>query len=137
VTVPTEGVPTVPELTVLTGMSGAGRSTAARVLEDLGWFVVDNLPHATFEGKDALTGSCRRRCGHLLPLFDEAVPLAAVGAPAEPLGALEAAGLALEHGANGLAHGRNRISATGEYCSKIGRVRSVVSSRATRGSRSA
>jgi UPF0042 nucleotide-binding protein len=25
-------------------MSGAGRSTAANVLEDLGWFVVDNLP---------------------------------------------------------------------------------------------
>src|SRR5689334_15822359 len=29
---------------VLTGMSGAGRSTAANVLEDLGWYVVDNLP---------------------------------------------------------------------------------------------
>ncbi|MDQ2783337.1 RNase adapter RapZ [Lapillicoccus sp.] len=29
---------------VLTGMSGAGRSTMANVLEDLGWFVVDNLP---------------------------------------------------------------------------------------------
>jgi UPF0042 nucleotide-binding protein len=27
-------------------MSGAGRSTAARALEDLGWFVVDNLPPA-------------------------------------------------------------------------------------------
>ena len=32
------------QLAVVTGMSGAGRSTAARVLEDLGWFVVDNLP---------------------------------------------------------------------------------------------
>ena len=29
---------------VLTGMSGAGRSTAANALEDLGWYVVDNLP---------------------------------------------------------------------------------------------
>jgi UPF0042 nucleotide-binding protein len=29
---------------VVTGLSGAGRSTAAKVLEDLGWFVVDNLP---------------------------------------------------------------------------------------------
>jgi RNase adapter protein RapZ len=28
----------------VTGMTGAGRSTAAGVLEDLGWFVVDNLP---------------------------------------------------------------------------------------------
>ena len=32
------------EVAVLTGMSGAGRSTAARALEDLGWFVVDNIP---------------------------------------------------------------------------------------------
>ncbi|MEI7777899.1 MAG: RNase adapter RapZ [Actinomycetes bacterium] len=31
------------EVTLVTGMSGAGRSTAARVLEDLGWFVIDNL----------------------------------------------------------------------------------------------
>nr|WP_268807024.1 RNase adapter RapZ [Tetrasphaera japonica] len=29
---------------MLTGMSGAGRSTVAKVLEDTGWFVVDNLP---------------------------------------------------------------------------------------------
>ena len=29
---------------LVTGMSGAGRSTAAKALEDLGWFVVDNLP---------------------------------------------------------------------------------------------
>jgi len=32
------------ELLVITGMSGAGRSTAAKVLEDVGWYVVDNLP---------------------------------------------------------------------------------------------
>ncbi|ABK52883.1 Uncharacterized P-loop ATPase protein UPF0042 [Acidothermus cellulolyticus 11B] len=32
------------KLVVLTGLSGAGRSTAAKCLEDLGWFVVDNLP---------------------------------------------------------------------------------------------
>jgi UPF0042 nucleotide-binding protein len=29
---------------IITGMSGAGRSTAANALEDMGWFVVDNLP---------------------------------------------------------------------------------------------
>ena len=34
----------VSELLLVTGMSGAGRSTAAKALEDLGWFVVDNLP---------------------------------------------------------------------------------------------
>ncbi|MEZ5157364.1 MAG: RNase adapter RapZ [Candidatus Nanopelagicales bacterium] len=32
------------EVLIVTGMSGAGRSTAARALEDAGWFVVDNLP---------------------------------------------------------------------------------------------
>ena len=32
------------DVVLVTGMSGAGRSTATRALEDLGWFVVDNLP---------------------------------------------------------------------------------------------
>ena len=36
--------PGVGELVVVTGMTGAGRSTAAKELEDLGYFVVDNLP---------------------------------------------------------------------------------------------
>lgn len=32
------------ELLLVTGMSGAGRSTVGNALEDLGWYVVDNLP---------------------------------------------------------------------------------------------
>ncbi|HEX4402352.1 MAG TPA: RNase adapter RapZ [Galbitalea sp.] len=32
------------DLLVVTGMSGAGRSTVGNALEDLGWYVVDNLP---------------------------------------------------------------------------------------------
>jgi UPF0042 nucleotide-binding protein len=32
------------EMLIVTGMSGAGRSTAANALEDLDWYVVDNLP---------------------------------------------------------------------------------------------
>jgi UPF0042 nucleotide-binding protein len=32
------------EVAIVSGLSGAGRSTAAKCLEDLGWFVVDNLP---------------------------------------------------------------------------------------------
>jgi RNase adapter protein RapZ len=32
------------EILIVTGMSGAGRTTAANALEDLGWYVVDNLP---------------------------------------------------------------------------------------------
>ena len=36
--------PITGELVIVTGMTGAGRSTAAKELEDLGFFVVDNLP---------------------------------------------------------------------------------------------
>ena len=32
------------DVVIITGMSGAGRSTAAKTLEDLDWFVIDNLP---------------------------------------------------------------------------------------------
>lgn len=34
------------EILIVTGMSGAGRTTVANALEDLGWYVVDNLPLA-------------------------------------------------------------------------------------------
>ncbi len=37
------------ELLVVTGMSGAGRSTVGNALEDLGWYVVDNLPPQMLE----------------------------------------------------------------------------------------
>jgi UPF0042 nucleotide-binding protein len=37
------------EVALVSGLSGAGRSTAAKVLEDLGWFVVDNLPPELIE----------------------------------------------------------------------------------------
>lgn len=37
---------TTPDFTIITGLSGAGRSEAAKCLEDLGYFVVDNLPPA-------------------------------------------------------------------------------------------
>lgn len=32
------------DILIVTGMSGAGRSTVANTLEDMGWYVVDNLP---------------------------------------------------------------------------------------------
>lgn len=35
---------TAGEVLIVTGMSGAGRTTAANALEDIGWYVVDNLP---------------------------------------------------------------------------------------------
>jgi len=43
---PAGDAPSVPSLIVVTGMSGAGRSEAARALEDIGTFVVDNMPPA-------------------------------------------------------------------------------------------
>ena len=35
---------------IVTGMSGAGKSTALKMLEDMGYFCVDNLPIAMFPG---------------------------------------------------------------------------------------
>jgi UPF0042 nucleotide-binding protein len=37
------------EVVVVTGLSGSGKNSAGRVLEDLGWFVVDNLPPALLQ----------------------------------------------------------------------------------------
>jgi UPF0042 nucleotide-binding protein len=45
------------DLTIITGMSGAGRSTAADVLEDLGFFVIDNLPSGLIPKVAELAGS--------------------------------------------------------------------------------
>ncbi|HLR57767.1 MAG TPA: RNase adapter RapZ [Beutenbergiaceae bacterium] len=56
--------PTNPEIIIITGMSGAGRSRAASVLEDLNWFVVDNLPPRLLESLVAMmlhSGSGVRR----------------------------------------------------------------------------
>ena len=47
------------DVTIITGMSGAGRSAAADVLEDLGFFVIDNLPPALI-AKVAELGEGRR-----------------------------------------------------------------------------
>jgi RNase adapter protein RapZ len=45
-----------PGFTIITGLSGAGRSEAAHSLEDLGFFVVDNLPPALLSKMAELTG---------------------------------------------------------------------------------
>lgn len=42
-------VPAEPRLLLVTGLAGAGKSTALKVLEDLGWEVVDNLPLSLLE----------------------------------------------------------------------------------------
>ena len=40
---PADATPDI-DVVLVTGLSGAGRGTAAKVLEDLGWYVADNLP---------------------------------------------------------------------------------------------
>ncbi len=42
---------------MITGLSGAGRSQAADILEDLGWFVIDNLPPALIPKVSELASS--------------------------------------------------------------------------------
>jgi RNase adapter protein RapZ len=51
------------EMLIVTGMSGAGRSTVANALEDLGWYVVDNLPPQMLRPLVELAG----RAGSNLP----------------------------------------------------------------------
>jgi RNase adapter protein RapZ len=55
----------VPErILLVTGLSGAGKSTALRTLEDIGWEVVDNLPLSLLENllsRPLAKGSRRRR----------------------------------------------------------------------------
>ena len=49
---------------IVTGMSGAGKSTALKMLEDMGYFCVDNLPIAMFPEKTAPSewvGTCGYR----------------------------------------------------------------------------
>ncbi|MGZ4649974.1 MAG: RNase adapter RapZ [Kineosporiaceae bacterium] len=58
------------ELLIITGMSGAGRSTAAKVLEDLGWYVVDNLPPQLIESLLDLTTTTGREVPRLAVAVD-------------------------------------------------------------------
>jgi RNase adapter protein RapZ len=53
----------VADLLIVGGMSGAGRSTASAALEDLGWFVIDNVPAALITRVAALAdaGDVERR----------------------------------------------------------------------------
>src|SRR3954465_10601118 len=48
-----------PRLLLVTGMSGAGKSTVLDALEDMGWDVVDNLPSDLIDGFVNIEGECR------------------------------------------------------------------------------
>jgi UPF0042 nucleotide-binding protein len=60
----------MPELTIVTGMSGAGRTTVGDVLEDLGWFVVDNLPPGLIPPLVELGGRTRGEVPRIAAVVD-------------------------------------------------------------------
>jgi UPF0042 nucleotide-binding protein len=64
------GVIDRPHLVVITGMSGAGRSTAAKALEDIGYFVVDNLPAPLISGVVDHADLQQSRRGRLAVIVD-------------------------------------------------------------------
>ena len=70
------------DLILITGMSGAGRTGAAAVLEDLGWYVIDNLPTSLVDtivelvsrpgsGIDRLALVGGRQQAELLPMVEQ------------------------------------------------------------------
>ena len=70
------------DILLITGLSGAGRSQAADDLEDLGWFVVDNMPVELIEKVVELAGSSAAYRTHLALVL---------GLPSHQEGALDVA----------------------------------------------
>lgn len=58
------------EVTVISGLSGAGRSETAKALEDLGWYVIDNLPPQLIETMISLTMSPGNSIARLALVLD-------------------------------------------------------------------
>lgn len=79
----------LPQVVVLTGMSGAGKQSAQRTFEDLGWRVVDNLPprllplvaaQSTDDDDKPLCLVCDVRGGHIVDLLPAYEVLCETGA---------------------------------------------------------
>lgn len=67
----TELSPQMPELVLITGMSGAGRTEAMHVFEDLGYFCVDNLPASLIKNMVDLCHAAENDSGvHLAVVCD-------------------------------------------------------------------
>ena len=77
------------DILVITGLSGAGRSEAADDLEDLGWFVVDNLPTSLIEKVAELGGGRGSSIGRLALVVGSGTHQADI---LEVIGRLRAAG---------------------------------------------
>lgn len=59
-----------PDVTIITGLSGAGRSEAAKALEDSGYFVIDNLPPALLDKMVELASMPRTPLSRLAAVVD-------------------------------------------------------------------
>jgi UPF0042 nucleotide-binding protein len=68
VTVPEPAAPL--QVTIVTGLSGAGRGSAARCLEDLGWYVVDNMPPALLATMAGLASRSGGAVGRVAAVMD-------------------------------------------------------------------
>ncbi len=77
------------DILVITGLSGAGRSQAADDLEDLGWFVVDNLPSSLIEKVTELGSARGSSIDHLALVVGSGAHQADIG---EVIGRLRVAG---------------------------------------------
>jgi UPF0042 nucleotide-binding protein len=79
------------DLVIVTGVSGGGRSTVARALENVGYYVVDNLPQALMLDMAELTqraGGAARRTAMVLDVRSRAFTVAGdSAAPAQTAGA--------------------------------------------------
>ncbi len=62
------------EILIVVGMSGAGRSTAADVLEDLGWLVIDNLPSSLLEKIGDLAMSSKNESRNIVLVLGRSTP---------------------------------------------------------------
>ena len=62
--------PAPQDLLIVTGMSGAGRSTVGNALEDLGWYVVDNLPPQMLRPLVDLSGRAGARIPKIAAVVD-------------------------------------------------------------------
>jgi UPF0042 nucleotide-binding protein len=84
-----------PQLVVLTGLSGAGKSQASKLFEDLGYYCVDNLPPELLDGFLALRDGEPARYHRVALVLD-----IRAGDPAPPIrqarAALAAAGTAMQ-----------------------------------------
>src|SRR5215213_11732996 len=66
----TPETPTGPHVVVLSGLSGGGKTAAAKLFEDLAYTVVDNLPGELLPGLAELISNDRERFARVAMVID-------------------------------------------------------------------